>query len=225
MDPRSVDIESWLELEHDKRERQYDVTTSTESSDSTATDTHEETLIDNCIGDPDLEFCDTLNHTDVEVTLHDVAQFAPDHDVASMEPNGWAIVGLPANFYGSSDPQIVDGELFGAAVQVRFTPTAWAWDYGDGTSATSTTAGASWKTLGQDEFTETATSHQFVARGTYAVQSSVGYTVAYRFAGMDWAPIDGTLTIATDRFEVLAGQAQTVLVAGNCRDRPDGPGC
>ncbi|MDM4762891.1 hypothetical protein QT381_07715 [Galbitalea sp. SE-J8] len=162
----------------------------------------------------------------VVVTLSDVARFAPGRGVVFLEPEGWALVGLPMNAYGAPAPVTASGVLFGAAVQVRFTGLSWRWDFGDGVVLDTVTAGGSWRTLGQDEFTTTDSSHVYAGRGTVQVVADVIYRAEYRFAGVQaWTPVEGTLTVRSGEWDVLVGTASTVLVNGSCTQNPAGPGC
>lgn len=127
------------------------------------------------------------------VAITDVARFLPAAAKLHAEPKGWAVVGVPANFWVEVAPVTVDGELLGEDAQVRFTPRGYRFDYGDGATRTTTTAGASWATLGQEELTETATSHLYEERGDRRAAVTVYYSAEYRFAGGPWIGIDGAV--------------------------------
>jgi PKD repeat protein len=142
-----------------------------------------------------------------------------------MEPNGWAIVGLPANFWASASVHTGEGLLLGQPAQVKFTPINFRWNYGDGSVGSSATAGASWTDLGVAEFAETATSHVYNHRGTFTVGLIVGYRADYSFGDQGWRPVEGTVTVSSAPFSVVAATESTVLVAEDCRANPRGPGC
>ena len=159
------------------------------------------------------------------VTLTDIASFRPAADVAGMEPDGWMIVGLDTNFFADSNQQVVDGVLLGQPASVRFTPVGWRWNYGDGTSATLSSPGASWAASGVAEFSETSGSHIYRSPGTYVIQLSVLYASEYRFGAGGWTSISGILAVPTNRLTATAGRATTVLVERECTINPRGPGC
>jgi len=158
-------------------------------------------------------------------TLNDIAAFRPAPEVDHMEPNGWFVVGLDANFYATGGVRIVDGTLLGQAASVRFTPIRWVWAYGDGSSATRSTRGATWAASGIREFSPTPTSHVYDRAGTYYIDLTVGYRAEYRFAGQGWAAITGTLWLPANRLVATVGGAKTVLVERDCTVNPGGPGC
>ncbi|MDQ1609497.1 MAG: hypothetical protein QOE16_2229 [Microbacteriaceae bacterium] len=159
------------------------------------------------------------------VQLSDLVSFRPTTPVAAMEPRGWMVVGLDTNFIARSAVEVQGGLLLGYQADVRFRPARYAWSYGDGTSAVTSTAGATWHELGLPEFSKTGTSHVYRAGGTYTIELRVGFTAEYRFGGSPWRVISGTLFVPANRLTALAGEATTVLVARDCTGNPSGPGC
>ncbi|MDP9027632.1 MAG: hypothetical protein M3N46_08735 [Actinomycetota bacterium] len=77
------------------------------------------------------------------ITITDLARFLPANATLHAEPHGWAVVGVPANFWVDVRAVTVDGSLLGNTAQVRFTPRAYRFTYGDGATRTAGTAGAS----------------------------------------------------------------------------------
>lgn len=159
------------------------------------------------------------------VTLRDVAAFRPAVPGDVMEPGGWAVVGLPANFVAAASAQVVAGTLLGRPADVRFTPVGYRWAHSDGSSVTSDGPGATWEELGQDEFTATSTSHVYAAPGEYTVTLEVALAAEYRFGGSAWQPVAGTLAVATEPRRIVVGEVDTVLTRGDCTAAPDDPGC
>jgi hypothetical protein len=159
------------------------------------------------------------------ITLADIAQFRPDPGIDRMEPDGWMVVGLDTNFFASSAVQVHNGTLLGQTASVRFTPVTWHWTYGDGGARSSGTAGAPWAALGAREFDATATSHRYLAPGTYVIDLTIDFTAEYRFGTGPWLDIPGILAVPANRLIATAGSAKTVLVERECTANPAGPGC
>ncbi len=159
------------------------------------------------------------------VSLADVAQFVPRDASIRSQPNGWAIVGAPVNLFTDATPQVVDGVLLGRPAQVRFVPVSFAWDHGDGTSTTVVGPGASWRELGQQDFTATDTSHVYPSVGDRQVSLTIAYSPSYRFDGGGWQQIPGTLPVQVGPVTIRVLQGSTVLVGGACGERDAGPGC
>ena len=158
------------------------------------------------------------------VTITDVARFAPGGAIVAAEPDNVGVAGLPANFVATASAQTVDGELFGYPISVRFTPVGFDFDYGDGSTATTPDGGRSWATLGQAQFTPTATSHVYAQRGEYTATVDVRYTAEIDL-GIGWFPIDGEVTSEGAGQQVRIFEAHTALVAYTCEQAPSSPGC
>ncbi len=159
------------------------------------------------------------------VTFADIAHFRPEVGAHAMEPDGWVVTGLPANFVSTAAVQIVPGTLLGAPAAVKFSPVAWHWDYGDGSLVSHRTGGGTWRSLGIPEFDRTPTSHVFVRDGQYTVRLTVEFTAEYRARGSAWTSIPGTLPLAADPLSVVSADATTVLMDRDCLANPSGPGC
>ena len=159
------------------------------------------------------------------VRISDIASFTPDAPTQQMQPNGWMVKGLATNFVATASAHTQTGDLLGQPADVRFTPISYGWDYGDGTTGTSTSGGATWEKLNLSEFSDTDTSHTYEIAADYTITPSVTYSAEYRYAGSEWLPIDGTLTIPGTPTTATAWVIHTALVAKNCIDDPDGIGC
>ncbi len=178
-----------------------------------------------CAGGHDAPDSPRDDYTITVITLSDIARFRPTPGIQRMEPNGWVIVGLPANIYSSVGTQIVPGQLLGQSADVRFTPIWWRWSYGDGATATLPTKGGTWAALGLREFDSTPTSHIYEQAGNYTIRLSIVYRAEYRIAGGPFTPITGTLTLPANELHITASGAKTVLVDRDCTAAPRGPGC
>lgn len=159
------------------------------------------------------------------VSASDLVSFAPVTPQASMEPNGWGVVGLPTNFMARASGGTQSGMLLGFQASVRFTALSYSWNYGDGGSRSTTDAGASWRSLEVPEFSATGTSHVFATSGVFPVRLTVTYGAEYRYAGQGWRKVIGTVTASSGVLNVVAGEAKTVLVNRDCTANPRGPGC
>ncbi|WP_314648927.1 PKD domain-containing protein [uncultured Microbacterium sp.] len=159
-----------------------------------------------------------------EVTISDVASFAPAPPTTLAEPSSLGVAGRPANFVATASAHTREGTILGAPVTVRFTPSAYTFDYGDGTAATRTTGGATWSALGQAAFTPTDTSHVYERRGEYTATVTVHYTADVDL-GAGWIPLDGTLPVASPPQTIRIFEAHTGLVHHTCIEDPDAPGC
>lgn len=159
------------------------------------------------------------------VTIRDLAAFRPTPGSQSMEPNGWVVPGLDANIFAIVDQQLVPGTLFGRPATVRFTPIAYRWSYGDGTSAIRNTPGGTWATLGLRDFDPTPTSHVYAEQGEYVIRLTIDFRAEYRFGSSAFVPVAGSLNLPANELRVTVTGAKTVLVDQDCAENPSGPGC
>jgi hypothetical protein len=158
-----------------------------------------------------------------EVTIEDLASFAPDPGPVIGEPAGWGIVGLETNFYSSTRGQVIDGELLGEPASVRFTPVRWHWTYGDGAAASVSSPGAAWGSA-ESEFQPTAASHRYTQAGIFDVGLSVEFAAEFRFGDGTWLPVTGSVFADAASIPMRIGTADTLLVEHGCNTAA-GPGC
>ncbi len=160
-----------------------------------------------------------------DVTVSDLASFRPATPRLTGEPAGFAVVGMPANLVAAAPVQSIPGTLLDWDVTVRFTPIAYEFDYGDGTTEIRATGGATWAQLGQAQLTPTPTSHVYRERGAYSVSVTVRYAAAVDFGTGTWRPVPGYVTATSGGYGVQALEARSALVDRTCVEDPDGPGC
>lgn len=158
------------------------------------------------------------------VTLADLESFRPVTPALTGEPAGFGVVGMPTNFVAAASEQAIPGVLLGYPVTVRFTPTAFVFSYGDGTSARSATGGATWAQVGTAQFSPTDTTHVYRERGIYSATVAVEFAASVDF-GTGWIPVDGVVTASSGAYPVEVVEVHTALVDRTCEEDPTGPGC
>ncbi|MBW4033697.1 MAG: hypothetical protein HIU88_13720 [Acidobacteria bacterium] len=159
------------------------------------------------------------------LTFRDLAAFRAAPGRQQMEPNGWVVPGLDANFYAVVDQQLVPGALLGQTATVRFTPVRYHWSYGDGATAVRSTKGGSWAELGLSDFDPTPTSHVYEREGDYVIRLTIDFRADYRFGSGGFVPVAGTISLPANDLHVTVTGAKTVLVEHDCVAAPSGPGC
>ncbi|WP_458041608.1 MULTISPECIES: hypothetical protein [Bacteria] len=160
-----------------------------------------------------------------DVTAEDLRSFIPALPTVTGEPLGLGVVGMPTNLLAASSVQLQSGPLLGYDVTVRFTPTGFRFDHGDGTSRTTTTGGSSWARLGVPDYTATPTSHVYGTPGSYRAGVRVVYTAAVNFGTGTWRPVTGAVMSAAAFYDVRVVEVRTGLVQRTCAEDPSGPGC
>lgn len=146
-------------------------------------------------------------------TLSDLASFSPSGSSIVVEPGWWTLPRVPTNIYTRAASETQPGQLLGWPIEVRFTPQAFLWSYGDGTTRTTGSSGGSW---GAAQFTSTSTSHTFRAPGSYWVSLSVEYAVSYRFPGEAFVSIPGTIIQSKGATSIQVLRVSPVLTNEGC---------
>jgi hypothetical protein len=132
------------------------------------------------------------------VTAADIASFRPDPGELASEPTGIGVVGPPARH---------------------------VFAYGDGSSRTTVSAGSTWAALGVPQFTPTATSHVYGARGEYTITLETSYAAEASFDGVTWIPVDGLVIPEATTAPIRVLEARTALVGQTCVENPRAAGC
>lgn len=117
----------------------------------------------------------------------------------------------------------MDGELFDSPIQVRWTPSSYRFDYGDGTVAETEASGAAWVGVDQS-WTETTTSHTYATREDVTASVTVVFTAEVN-AGSGWFAVPGTLPVGAPAVSVKLFEVDTVLTDGDCLANPNAAGC
>ena len=159
------------------------------------------------------------------VTLTDLANFVPQSASLTSQPRGWTVVNLNTNFIAGASTHVVGGSLFGQSAEVRFTPHAYDWNYGDGGTQSTSVSGARWDALGLREFSPTPTSHIYAGEGSFTTSVSVRYGVEYRVGGGAWIPVSGEVSSSATTTVVIVEGADTVLAARDCTNSRNSQSC
>ena len=126
--------------------------------------------------------------------VSELATFRPTQPGIVTEPDGWSLPTLELNVYSTANRHRVSGELLGWPVVIRFTPARFRWSFGDGHTATYSSAGSSNASAGRDQFDRSATSHAYSRPGSYTVRLVVDYDVEFKFEGGTFSDIDGRVS-------------------------------
>jgi len=163
--------------------------------------------------------CDTA---EAETLVPGVTPDSPDINFGQI-PGG-----LPAGFYDEAEEYVsvaveryiaMSDEITtaGAAdispIEVRFTPVAYRWSWGDGSDSVTTRAGSAW---GAKQFSPTGTSHVYEQSGDYVVSLEVTFEAAYRFDGGAFQSLPGQIIRSSGQRVVEVLSVTPVLVDKGC---------
>lgn len=152
------------------------------------------------------------------------ANFEPAAVIGSVYPSNQLGLGQPATFIASAFTHYRTGTLLALPTEVRFTPVATSWDFGDGAVG----AGSSLE-------------YSFDQTGSHQVSVRVVYQVAYRVKGSaSWIAEPDTIAVVDELLVQVSsedpaepsGEVQpepkprrVLLVGADCLTRPGSFGC
>ncbi len=149
-------------------------------------------------------------------SVSDLESFEPRSPQQFVEPTGWAIRRIPANFWSTAQAHVVSGRLLDHPARVRFSPVLYRRSFGDGSRQTSESPGETWRALGQPPWTQTPTSHSYAEVGDVRVQLVVFYSAKFRFGSQGWRSLTGLVTARANDLTVSVLAADTALVDQPC---------
>ena len=124
-----------------------------------------------------------------------------------VQPDTKTLVNFDTIFYTEPRPVDVRLTILGQSVEVVATPVRYSWDFGDGTSTTTSTPG--------DPYPAKTIVHRYTdARVTVAPHVEVTYGARFRVGGGGWQEVDGTVTTAGPATSLRVAEA-TGLLSGD----------
>jgi hypothetical protein len=130
----------------------------------------------------------------------------PTTPVVTVSPPDGIVVHLPNGFSaGSAAPiQLPADTVLGLPVVITAQPVRWHWDFGDGTTVTTTTPGTP-RTL--------QVSHTYTSTGPHPVTVTVEHTGTFTLGGFTGSfPITGTARVTSAPTTITAHEAHAQLV-------------
>ncbi len=140
------------------------------------------------------------------------------------EPKNFGLLGGHNNVWANVEEQEFNFETLGDEVRIRAWPVEYVWNYGDGTSKSTTTAGNS---VPEEEWlmAETPTSHVYGETGDYNLVLTTRFSGDYSVNGGPWIPIAGQAEVQSEPHLMSIWRSDNRLVDGTCKDNPNAWGC
>lgn len=156
-----------------------------------------------------------------DVTWEDVGETSiPPSDIFVM-PEGWGVVNKPVAVWASNNSSRTETmELAGYTVEIRVTPAQYKWNFGDGNTITTSSAGRKPRYAHDADI-----SHSYTESGDYTINLTTSYVGQFRVDGGAWEDIPGTAEIASTPVPVEIYRYVRYLVDEDCTKNPDGPDC
>ena len=140
-----------------------------------------------------------------EADVVDAAEAAAPDSEVHVEPATESYVNVPNNVYADSDAQTVTVEVLGQAIAVEFAPQRYAWEFGDGGTATG--AGVE----GADVGAAGAVEHRYRRGGEYGITLTRTFTVSFTLPSGEAVTIPGEISSTSDPYPLSIGEVQSVV--------------
>ncbi|MFW6772653.1 PKD domain-containing protein [Nocardioides sp. CPCC 205120] len=127
----------------------------------------------------------------------------PETVLTIQPPDGLTLVNFDTNFYTEAAPFTTTVTLLGQAVELDITPTSYTWNYGDGTTVTTSTPGAPYPDL--------EVTHRYQQAGSYQVTVTTTWSARYRVNGGPWLDVAGTVTMPSAPVPLQVDEATPIL--------------
>lgn len=154
-----------------------------------------------------------------ELTAEAFRDLVVDPPALHMQPDrGWVLVNMPTIVYSDDAMRTFETDLLGYRFDVEARPTSYRWDFGDGTTRTTSAPGR--------RYPAKDVAHVYRQAGDRRISLTVTWSGRYRVEGVGaWRDVQGTAstTATTPTFEVV--ERRVHLETGTCDEDPDARGC
>lgn len=139
-----------------------------------------------------------------ETVVDQARASAPDSEV-HVQPEGRTYVNVPTNFYADGDAVTVPVSVFGNPIPVRFAPSSFEWDFGDG--GTGTGPGVADAEVGQDGAVE----HAYERSGEFGVTLTRTFTISFTLPDGSTHTVPGEVSSTSAPYPLQVGEVQSVV--------------
>lgn len=160
------------------------------------------------------------------ITTADFLELPFEPAGVSFEPEliGFGYLNRHVNVFADVETQVISQDMLGYEVDIRALPSQFHWDYGDGTTRTTSEPGGPLPEFDSAGFevnktdTETITSHAYAETGRFPVTVETVFLGEYRIDGGPWMAIPGSATLASEPGEADIWRISARHVSGPCED-------
>ena len=127
----------------------------------------------------------------------------PETVLHIQPPDGTTLVNLETNFFTTAEPFTTTLTVLGYTVDLDITPTSYTWDFGDGTTTTTTPPGAPYPHLD--------ITHAYTRTGTYPTRLTTTWSADFRVNNGPWQRVQGTVDMTSPTLDLQVREATPVL--------------
>ncbi len=130
----------------------------------------------------------------------------PESRLEVQPGDGETLVNFETNFFTEAGPFTRSLRLLGQRVELRIWPSSYAWRFGDGTVAQTSSPGAAYPDL--------EVTHAYLREGPVAAAVDTTYGAEFRVDGGAWRDVPGTVTMTGEPVPLQVRTARPTLVGG-----------
>lgn len=139
------------------------------------------------------------------------------------QPSNFGLRNAHSNIYAEALEQEFAFDFEDASIVLKARPVSYQWNYGDGTSAVTTTPGG--PVAGNAFDTETPTSHQYAETGDFNLTLTTFFAGDYSVDGGPFQPVAGEAAVVSEQHLMSIWRTEGHNVSQNCIENPTGIGC
>ncbi len=139
------------------------------------------------------------------------------------QPSNFGLRNAHSNIFAEAQEQEFAFDFQDAAIVLKARPVSYQWNYGDGTSATTSVPGG--PVDGSAFDTQTPTSHQYTSTGDYDLTLTTFFAGDYSVDGGPFQPVAGEAAVVSAPHLMSIWRTKGHSVSENCIENPTGIGC
>ncbi|MHA7281815.1 PKD domain-containing protein [Arthrobacter sp. TMS2-4] len=172
---------------------------------------------------PPVEGAEVPEEAPIVITLEEFQKQPVLAATIVSQPSNFGLRNAHSNIYAHAQEQEFTFEFQDAAIVLKARPVSYQWDYGDGTSATTTTPGGPVDGAAFD--TRTPTSHQYTHTGDFELTLTTFFAGDYSVDGGPFQPVAGEAAVVSAPHLMSIWRTRGHNVSENCLENPQGIGC
>ncbi|WP_434993866.1 PKD domain-containing protein [Arthrobacter sp. Ld5] len=172
---------------------------------------------------PPVEGAEAPEEAPIVITLEEFQKQPVLAATIVSQPSNFGLRNAHSNVYAQAQEQEFTFEFQDAAIVLKARPVSYQWNYGDGTSATTTTPGG--PVDGSAFNTPTPTSHQYTQTGDFELTLTTFFAGDYSVDGGPLQPVAGEAAVVSEPHLMSIWRTRGHNVSENCIGNPRGIGC
>jgi hypothetical protein len=175
------------------------------------------------VPDPPIEGAEAPEEAPIVITLEEFQKQPVLAATIVSQPLNFGLRNAHSNIYAEATEQEFTFEFQDAMIVLKARPVSYQWNYGDGTTARTTSPGG--PVAGGTFDTQTPTSHQYAQTGDFNLTLTTFFAGDYSVDGGPFQPVAGEAAVVSPPHLMSIWRTEGHNVSQNCIENPTGIGC